>query len=98
MELRKFGGLGLARIDDDYGAVRIARHLAQLQAGAREAVRLPRVLADQHQYLGMFDVAVRAAAEHAGLHPGFAGFFLRKRVGTVANAERFQRALGVGAG
>src|SRR5437867_4313104 len=43
VEVGQLRGLGAARIDDDQRACGIARERAQHRAGAREAVRLPRV-------------------------------------------------------
>ena len=48
-------------IDDDQRAVRVVGDLLELGAGAREAVRLPRVLADEHRDLGVLVVAGRVA-------------------------------------
>ena len=47
-------------------ALGIAGDLLQRRAGAREAVGLPRVLADEHRDLGVLEVAADAGAEHAG--------------------------------
>ena len=66
-------------------------------AGAREAVRLPRVLADEHRDLGVLVVAGRVAAgppEELTVDPELAGLLLRERVRRVDDAERAARARG----
>ncbi len=95
MDVRHGSGLAAARIDDDQRARRIVPDRREQRARAREAVRLPRVLADEDRDLAVLEVAVDAAAHHLALHPGFAGLLLRERVGAVLHSERLQRAVGV---
>src|SRR5205814_5520941 len=78
-------------------ALRIPRHLAQRDAGACEAVRLPRVLADEDGDLAVVEIAVRPGAEHAPVHPELARLLLRERVRPVAVADRGERRGAVGA-
>ena len=68
----------------------------QQRPRARETVRLPRVLADEHRDFAMLEIAVDAATHHLALHPRFAGLLLGERIGAVLDAERLQRAVGVG--
>ncbi len=96
VDIGERGGLALARIDHDQRARRVLVDLVQHHAGAREAMRLPRVLADEHRHFAVLEVAVVAAAEHLALHPEFAGLFLRQRVGAVLHAERLQRGVAIG--
>ena len=91
MEVRLFRGLATAWIDDDDRALRVARDLADRRAGAREAVRLPRVLADEDRDLAVLEVAVDAGADHAAVHPELAGLLLRERVRAIAIADRRER-------
>ena len=72
-------------------AVGIVGDLLQHRAGAREAVRLPRVLAHEHRDLGVLVVAGRVAArpaEELTVDPELAGLLLRERVRRVDDAER----------
>ena len=62
-------------------------------ARAREAVRLPRVLADEHGDLAVLEIAMVAGAEHLALHPEFAGFLLRQRVRAVLHTERLEQRI-----
>ena len=57
VEVGELGRLGAARIDHDNARAGIVRDLLEHDAGTREAVRLPRVLADEHRHLGVLEVA-----------------------------------------
>ena len=57
VEVGQLGGLGAPRVDDDQRALGIAGDLLQRRAGARDAVGLPRVLADEQRDLGVLEVA-----------------------------------------
>ena len=62
-------GLGAARVDHDQRALRVVRDLAQRHARARDAVREPRVLAEEERHLAVLEVAARVAAEHLVRRP-----------------------------
>ncbi len=91
VDVGQVGGLRAARIDDDEAALGVARDLAQRHAGAREAVRVPGVLADEHTHLAVLEVAPRVASQHAAAHPELAGLLLRQRVGAIGGAEHGAR-------
>ena len=94
MEVGQRGGLRAARIDHDQRARRILGDLLEDDARAREAVRLPRVLADEHRDLGALEVrrgVTARAAEQLTVDPELAGLLLRQRVRHVADAERGAR-------
>ena len=96
-EVGQLRGLGAARVDHDQRARRVLRDLAQHGARAREAVRLPRVLADEHRHLGVLEVGRGVAARRAeelAVHPELAGLLLRQRVRGVdrCRAPRAWRA------
>src|SRR3954463_10176506 len=90
MDVGELRGLGAARIDDDERAVLVARDLLQDGASPREAVRLPRVLADEDGHLGVLVVTRRVAlrrAEQLPVDPELARLLLRERVRSVPDAE-----------
>ncbi len=95
VEVRHGGGLAAPRIDDDQRAGWIVLDRLQQRPRPREAVRLPRVLADEDGHFAMLEVAVDAAAHHLSLHPGFAGLLLGQRIGAVLHPERLQRVVGI---
>ena len=66
-------------------------------ARARETLRHPRVLADEHRHLGVLELAAGVAAVEVGVDPRLAGLLLRQRVGAVARTERLQERAAVGA-
>jgi hypothetical protein len=90
MVVRQLRRLGAARIDHDQGAPGIGRDLAQDRPCAREPVRLPRVLADEHRDLGALEiaggVAARATVELA-VDPELPRLLLGERVRGVDRAE-----------
>ena len=94
VEVGELGRLGAARVDHDQRAGRVVGDRLQDGARAREAVRLPRVLADEHRDLGVLEVAGRVAAraaEELAVDPELAGLLLRERVRGVAR-RRTRRA------
>ena len=95
--VRHLGSLAPARIDDDQRALRVLLDVAEYDAGAGKAVRLPGVLADEDRDLAMLEIAVHAGAEHLALHPEFPGFLLRQRIGAELVTDRLQETVGVGA-
>ena len=100
VEVGELRGLRAARVDDDERARRVLGDLLQDDARAREPVRLPRVLADEHRDLGALEVGRRVAAraaEELAVDPELAGLLLRERVRHVAHAERRARGRAVGA-
>ena len=85
---------GRCTIIDRSGSLAIS---LQHHARAREALRLPRVLADEHRDLGVLEVAARVAAVELVLDPDLAGLLLGQRARAVARAERPQEGAAVGA-
>ena len=81
------GGLAAPGVDDDHRPGGVARDLAQRRPGPREAVGLPRVLAEEKNHLGMLGVAAGVAAVELGVDPHLAGLFLRQGVGGVVRPE-----------
>ena len=69
MDVGDLGGLGAARVDHDQAARRILRDLAQRRARARDAVREPRVLAQEQRHLAVLEVGARVAADHLARRP-----------------------------
>ena len=87
-------------IDDQRARPGRWRSPCRIAPGAREAVRLPRVLADEHGDLGVLEVAAwcgSAAAEQLAVDPELAGLLLGERVRGVADAERGARRAAVAA-
>ena len=83
-------GLGAAGVDHDQRAVWVPSDLLQRHAGAREAVGLPGVLAEEDRHLGMLEVRGGVAprlAVQLGVHPELAGLLLGERVGAEDAAE-----------
>ena len=94
------GGLGAPRVEDDEGAVRVVGDRLQDGAGPGEAVRLPRVLAEEEGDLGVLEVGrgvAVLAAEEATVDPELAGLLLGQGVGGVHGAEGTPGAAAVGA-
>ena len=85
-----FGGLGQHRIDHDHRALGVLGDLLEHHARAREALRHPRVLADEQRHLGVLELAARVGAVQAVLDPELAGLLLRERARAVARADRPQ--------
>ena len=80
-------------------ALRIVRDLAQREARARDAVREPRVLAQEQSHLAVLEVAARVAADHLRRDPELAGLLLRERAragartrAATASPARIRRA------
>src|SRR5207244_2126153 len=80
-----------ARIDDDDRARRVLRDVLERQPRVREAVRLPRVLADEQGDLAVLEIPAHRGAEHQAVHPGLAGFLLRDRARAELRTECAQR-------
>ena len=97
VEVGHLGRLGADRIEHDHRPLRVLRDLAQDHAGAREALRLPRVLADEDRDLGVLEVAARVAAVEMRVDEELAGLLLGERARAVARAERAQDRAAVGA-
>jgi hypothetical protein len=68
------------RIDDDHRAGRIFGNLVENRSGSGEALRHPRVLADEDGDLGVLELAARVAAVQVRVNPRFSGFLLRQRI------------------
>ena len=85
--------LGAARVDHDERPLRVVGDGLEDRAGAREAVRLPRVLADEHRHLGVLVVAGRVAprtTEQLAVDPELTRLLLGERVRAV-DAARARR-------
>ena len=95
VDVGDLGGLAAARVDHDQRALRIARDLLQGDARTRDAVREPRVLAQEKCHFAVLEVAAREAAEHAVLDPELARLLLRERARQVARAEHGARGASV---
>ncbi len=67
------------------------------RAGPRDAVALPRVLADEQRDLAVLEVGPDHGAEHLGVDPELAGLLLGQRVRAVPRAEGPQGGPAVGA-
>ncbi len=87
MDIGQLGGFGASRVDDDQAARRIARDLAQRQSCAWDAMRYPRILADEQGNLAVRKVTARIASEHSIGDPELAGLFLRQRAGSKPRSE-----------
>ena len=97
VEVGHLGGVGDHRIDDDHRAVRILGDLVEHRARAREALRHPRVLADEHRHLGVLELAAGVPAVEVRVDPCLAGLLLRQRIRPVARADRLEERAAVGA-
>ena len=63
VEVGQLGGLGAPRVDHDHRPVRVGGDRLQRRAGVRDAVGVPRVLADEERHLAVLEVAAHGAAE-----------------------------------
>ena len=97
MEVGHLGGVGDHRIDDDHRARRVLGDLVEHRAGAREALRHPRVLADEHRHLGVLELAAGVAAVEVRVDPRLAGLLLRQRIRPVPRADGLEERAAVGA-
>src|SRR5437773_2884147 len=91
VEFRELRRLRTARIDDDERAGRVLRDVAQREPRVWKAVRLPRVLADEHGDFTVLEIAAHRRAEHQAVDPGFAGLLLGDCARPELRAERAQR-------
>src|SRR2546426_13795 len=91
VELGELGRLRTPWIDDNQRAGRVLGDVAQRERRVRNAVRLPRVLADEHGDFTVLEIAPDRRAEHQAVDPGFAGLLLRDRAGPELRPERAQR-------
>ena len=80
VEVGHFGGVGQYRVDDDHGPLRILRDVLQHGACARETLRHPRVLPDEHRHLGVLELAAGMSAVELCVDPELAGLLLRQGV------------------
>ena len=62
VEVGELGRVGDDRVDHDHRPLGVLGDLPQHDAGAREALRHPRVLADEDGHLGVLELAARVAA------------------------------------
>ena len=88
VEVGHLRGVGQHRVDHDHRAAGILGDLVEDHAGAREALRHPRVLADEHRHLGVLELAAGVPAVEVGVDPRLTGLLLCQRVGAVVRAER----------
>src|SRR5215510_6278384 len=91
MEVGELGGLRTPWIDDDERSPGVLGDVAQRDPRVRKAVRLPRILADEHGDFTMLEVAADGRAEHQPVDPRLAGLLLRDRARPELCAERAQR-------
>ena len=94
VEVGHLGRLGAHRVDHDQRALRVLGELAQRDPRARQALGLPRVLADEHRDLGVLEVAARVAAVQVAVDPALAHLLLRERTRAIPRAERAQQRAG----
>src|ERR1019366_4756723 len=85
------------RVDHDQASPRVAGQLAQYHSRAREALRLPRVLADEHRHLGVLVLAARVPAVQLRVDERLTGLLLRQRARPVASTQRAHERAAVGA-
>ena len=97
VEVGEFRSIGEHRVDDDHRPRRIFRDVVQHDAGPGEALRHPRVLADEHRHLGVLELPAGVAAVKVRVHPGLAGLLLCQGIGAVARAQRFEERAAIGA-
>ena len=97
MDVGHLRGVGDHRVDDDHRAAGILGDLVEHDAGAREALRHPRVLADEHRHLGVFELAAGVTAVEVGVDPRLTGLLLRERVGAVVRTEHLEERAAVSA-
>ena len=90
VEVGHLRGVGDHRIDDDHRALRVAGDLVEHRARARETLRHPWVLADEHRHLGVLELAAGVPAVELVVDPRLPGLLLRQRTGPVARTEGFQ--------
>ncbi len=83
------------RVDHDHRAGRVLGDLVEHDAGAREALRHPRVLADEHRDLGVLELAAGVPAVEVGVDPVLTGLLLCQRVRAVVRAERLEERAAV---
>ena len=97
VEVGELRGVGHDRVDDDHRALRVLRDLAQHDPGAREALRHPRVLADEDRRPRRARTRRGCGRRELRVDPGLAGLLLRQRVRAVPRAERLEERAAVGA-
>ncbi len=85
------------RVDHDHRALGVLGDLLQDHARAREALRHPRVLADEQRHLGELELAARVGSVQAVLDPRLAGLLLRQRARSVTRSHRPQERAAVAA-
>jgi hypothetical protein len=61
MDVRHLGGFRSTWIDDDHGAIGVLGHLLERDPRARNAVGLPRILADEDTDLAVLEVRSKSA-------------------------------------
>ena len=76
VDVGQLRGLAAPRVDDDQRPLGIPGDLLERRPGVRDAVGLPRVLADEERDLRVLDVAPDHGAEHRGVDPELAGLLL----------------------
>ena len=77
--------LDVAGFDDP-----VSSHLLSLpdnSPGTRKAVGLPRVFAQKYHDLGVFEISVVVATQHALRHPELTSLLLRKGVGSILHTQ-----------
>ena len=97
MDVGHLRGVGDHRVDHDHGAAGILGDLVEHGSCAREALRHPRVLADEHRDLGVFELAAGVPPVEVGVDPRLAGLLLRERVRPVVRTKHLEEGAAVGA-
>src|SRR4030095_14228023 len=65
----------------------VLRDVTEREPRVRKAVRLPRVLADEHGDFTVLEIAPHRRAEHQAVDPRLASLLLRDRAGPEFHAE-----------
>jgi hypothetical protein len=93
-ELRRIRKHG---VHHDHRPLGVLGDLVQDHPRAREALRHPRVLADEHRHLGALELASGVSPVEGVLNPRLARLLLRQRARAVARSERPQERSAVAA-
>ncbi len=98
VDVSEFRRLGAARIDHDQAAVRISRDFTQGCAGARNAMREPRVFADEQPRLCSVRSRRASSRRPSCCNPELAGLLLRERTRTMHGSKECTRRAAVDVG
>src|SRR3954452_5239257 len=95
MDVGHLCSVGQHRVDHDHCAGRILGDLVEDDAGARKALRHPRVLPDEHRHFGVLELAAGVAAVEVGVDPRLAGLLLGERVRAVVRTKHLEERAAV---